>query len=546
MGTLASHPNIITVHGSGFTERGQPYILMEFTPNGALADRLEQGEPLPWSEVLEIGVKMAGALETAHRSGVLHRDVKPENILVSTYGEPQLADFGIARLQGSEETKTDTLTASIAHVSPELLAGDRPSALSDVYALGSTLFMLLTGSPAFIHDTDQSIVPALTRITAEPVPDLRGAGVPARVCDVIERLMAKDTGERLPTAEAAGRALQGSQRQLGQPVTAVTIVGEPQRIVDLDDGATNTISPEALAALPGIDTGAAQSIAADAGIVAGVRSGTVTGTVGGMTSPPATEPGPPAPAPHAASATAATSAARSRRTPVAVGVAVVALLAIVGGAVALLGGPAALPLATVATDDIDPADAEDSQPSGVTDADADAASAPLTVDRSQLRSVRLEPGDLAGSWTLDADLERQARALVPALLCSGTPLPAAPVEVVAYRSGSPGPRIAQSLRTFAAGEAAIFMASLHDEVSCLERLGGVEGVRAELLELGDEAMRISYSRPGSSLTLGVALVFERVGDVVSQVIHLDYPRVDDALTEDLIERTDEKLAELHS
>lgn len=238
MGMLSDHPSIVTVFDAGFTHHGRPYIVMDLMTNGALSDQLERNQPYRWRAVLEITVKVAGALGTAHKAGILHRDIKPENIMMSEYGEPKLGDFGIARLQGGPETRTGTLTASIAHVAPELLSGEPPSVRTDLYALGSTMYSLLTGEPAFLRPTDESIVPALSRITNEPVPDLRPHGVPDPVCRLIDRLMAKDPAERFASAEEAAQAMQQLQRSMGVPVTTL-------RIPDLPAGAQ----------LPPADTG---------------------------------------------------------------------------------------------------------------------------------------------------------------------------------------------------------------------------------------------------------------------------------------------------
>ncbi len=102
MGALSSHPNIVTVYGSGFTDDQQPYIVMEFMSRGSLGDRLAKQGAMPWNDAAAATIKVAGALDAAHEAGVLHRDIKPENILVSQYGEPKLGDFGIARHRGSE------------------------------------------------------------------------------------------------------------------------------------------------------------------------------------------------------------------------------------------------------------------------------------------------------------------------------------------------------------------------------------------------------------------------------------------------------------
>src|SRR5688572_5427557 len=160
MGALSSHPNIVSVYDSGTTPDGRSYLVMDFMAGGTLAERLAQQGPIPWAEVTALGVKLAGALEAAHGAGVLHRDLKPENALISAYGEPALADFGIARVQGAARSTTGAITGTLAYIAPEILAGRPPSAQSDVYGLGSTLFALLAGGPAFIYDTDESIMPA--------------------------------------------------------------------------------------------------------------------------------------------------------------------------------------------------------------------------------------------------------------------------------------------------------------------------------------------------------------------------------------------------
>jgi len=99
MGALAGHPNIVTVSTSGRSPSGFAFIVMASLPGASLAVRLEDG-PLPEEEAASIGVKLAGALETAHSAGILHRDLKPEKVLISAYGEPALCDFWIARISG--------------------------------------------------------------------------------------------------------------------------------------------------------------------------------------------------------------------------------------------------------------------------------------------------------------------------------------------------------------------------------------------------------------------------------------------------------------
>ncbi len=226
LGALSGHPHIITVHDGGVNANGRPYLVMEYMAAGSLADRLRRTGRMPWQEVMDMAVKVASGLHTAHRAGVLHRDLKPENILVSSFGEPKLADFGIARIKRATETVlTEAIT--VAHAAPELfLHGIKhvpPSVQSDLYGLGSTLFELLAGRLAFVRDTDETFGPVLYRINFEPVPDLRPEGVPAQVCAIVERLMAKKPEDRFASAERLGRAIQQLQRDTGLLVTRLTV-----------------------------------------------------------------------------------------------------------------------------------------------------------------------------------------------------------------------------------------------------------------------------------------------------------------------------------
>ncbi len=237
LGTLATHPNIVTVYDSGLTTQGQPYLIMELVSRGSLADLVEREGPIPWARVLEIGVGLAGALASAHAAGILHRDIKPANVLLSDFDEPMLADFGIARMQGAGQTQSAAITGSAAHLAPELLHGEAPSEASDVYALGSTLFHVLAGTPAFVRSTDQTIAAAYQRILTAPVPDLRTNGVPDRICSLLEQLLSKEPGERPASAVEVGELLRELQREAGLDPTPLLV-----RSVDPDalPGASST------------------------------------------------------------------------------------------------------------------------------------------------------------------------------------------------------------------------------------------------------------------------------------------------------------------
>jgi serine/threonine-protein kinase PknK len=121
LGLLAQHPNVVTVYDAGTTPDGQQYLVMEFLPGGTLADRLERRGPQGVREVVDIAVRLCGALATAHGAGVLHRDIKPDNVLVSRFGEPVLADFGLARMRGGMSVRLLSVppTARRAECYPE-------------------------------------------------------------------------------------------------------------------------------------------------------------------------------------------------------------------------------------------------------------------------------------------------------------------------------------------------------------------------------------------------------------------------------------------
>ncbi|MCO1654926.1 serine/threonine-protein kinase [Pseudonocardia humida] len=223
LGALAQHPNIVTVYDSGTTAEGAPFLAMEYLPGGTLSDHLDRQGTFDVRRVAEIAVKLSGALETAHRSGVLHRDIKPDNVMVSRYGEPVLADFGIARMSGALQTQSGVVTATLSHAPPEVLDGHPPTARSDLYSLASTLYTLLAGSAPFVRTGEHSLAPLLARVIRDPVPDLRPRGVPADVCSLLERAMAKDPADRPRSALEFGQAFQHLQRANGVPPSAIVI-----------------------------------------------------------------------------------------------------------------------------------------------------------------------------------------------------------------------------------------------------------------------------------------------------------------------------------
>ena len=145
IGSLSGHPNIVTVYDAGATDDGRLYMVMEFLHGGSLADRLAAHGPFAPAEVADLGARIAGAVESAHRARIIHGDLKPENILLSRLGEPKVGDFGLAFLPDTQVSRSGGLTGTIAHAAPEVLAGESPTLAADIYSLASTLFCLLTG-----------------------------------------------------------------------------------------------------------------------------------------------------------------------------------------------------------------------------------------------------------------------------------------------------------------------------------------------------------------------------------------------------------------
>lgn len=216
-GRLTGSPNVVTILQVGVTEHARPYIVMPFYAPGSLDARIRLRGPLSLEEALRVGVKIAGALEAAHDLGILHRDVKPANILLTDYGEPALTDFGIAHVTGGFETTTGVVTGSPAFTAPEIIAGAAPSPAADVYGLGATLFAAITGHAAFERRSGEQLVAQFVRITTEPTPNPREHGIADDVSAVIEGAMAGAPTNR-PSVQALGSQLRHVQHAHGYRV----------------------------------------------------------------------------------------------------------------------------------------------------------------------------------------------------------------------------------------------------------------------------------------------------------------------------------------
>src|SRR5690242_17639947 len=223
MGGLSGHPNIVNILQVGVTESNRPFIVMPYHSANSLAERVRREGRIGWPEALRIGVKLCGALETAHRTGTLHRDIKPANVLVNDYGEPQMSDFGTARIVGGYKTVTGFFTGTLSYTAPEVLGGKPPTVAADVYSLGATIYALIAGNAPHERNADEELIAHYLRITSTPVPDLRPSGIPGDVCAAIEKAMAIEPADRYASAEDFGHALQLAQRHNGLPTDPMAL-----------------------------------------------------------------------------------------------------------------------------------------------------------------------------------------------------------------------------------------------------------------------------------------------------------------------------------
>ncbi|WP_203581798.1 serine/threonine-protein kinase [Microbacterium hibisci] len=220
---LSAHPSIVTVYQASISADGRPYIVMEYCP-GSLAQRYRV-ERIPVEEVLAIGVRMASALESAHRAGLIHRDVKPSNILITTFGTPVLADFGIsASLQ--RKSGGEVLAMSIPWSAPEVVAEQTSGTVaSEVWSLGATVYSLLAGhSPFERRERGQNTKDLLRRrIARATYVEIPRTDVPASLQVVLSTAMSRDPARRYDSARALGEALRAVQSELGLSPTPLEI-----------------------------------------------------------------------------------------------------------------------------------------------------------------------------------------------------------------------------------------------------------------------------------------------------------------------------------
>ncbi|KOX13802.1 serine/threonine protein kinase [Saccharothrix sp. NRRL B-16348] len=210
---LSGHPHVVSVHDANFTPQGTPYLVMELCTGGSLADLVRREGPLSADRVRRLGVQLADALAAAHAEGVLHRDIKPGNILLDRYGTAKLADFGLAALLDAEGSSTVTRDAlSPSYAPPEAFAMAQPTPAADVYALAATLYDLLAGKPPRPVPWPVESFDHLGEVLRSPVPPV--PGVPRDLHETLVRALHPDVAHRTPSAVRLGQELSevpGSQ-----------------------------------------------------------------------------------------------------------------------------------------------------------------------------------------------------------------------------------------------------------------------------------------------------------------------------------------------
>lgn len=239
MATMSTHPSIVTIHQADVSADHRPYIVMEFCsrPNYGVRFRKER---ISVSEAIRVGVQIAGAVETAHRAGILHRDIKPANILVTDYNRPALTDFGISIATAHGEDVEDSQGMSIPWSPPEFFSDPpRADVRSDVFALAATVYSLLASQTPFERRGQRNTAADLiSRIEKEPLRPLERPDVPPELNRVLAIAMAKNPDGRYDSALAFGRALQQVEQVLALPVTQMDVLddrGAPASLTGEED-----------------------------------------------------------------------------------------------------------------------------------------------------------------------------------------------------------------------------------------------------------------------------------------------------------------------
>lgn len=228
-----SHPNVVNVYDVG-RDSQRYYIVMEYVPGEDLRQLLERSGSLPAKQALDIARQMAQGIGYAHRKGLVHRDIKPGNILITPAGEVKVADFGIAKAMASVGlTEPGVVWGTTAYLSPEQVRGETATPASDVYAMGVVLYEMLAGQPPFQGEDRVAI--ALKHLHDPPPPFDTNVQVPRGVVFLVQKALSKEPKERFANAEEMARSLgeylrAGAEATTSRPIVSPTASSQPTRV----------------------------------------------------------------------------------------------------------------------------------------------------------------------------------------------------------------------------------------------------------------------------------------------------------------------------
>jgi eukaryotic-like serine/threonine-protein kinase len=224
-----SHPNIVAVYDAG-AENGVPFIVMEYVEGETVRDLLQRRGRLEPAEALALALQACAGLEAAHEAGLVHRDIKPQNLLVTSEGALKIADFGIARsLDGTQLTQAGTVLGTAGYLAPEQAAGEQVTGAADIYGLGAVVYELLTGRPPYEADSLAELFAKQAEGSITAVRELAPA-VPARLEDAVMHALAR-APEYRPESAAKFASELGSTPTAGTTVDSSLAPTKPMRRV---------------------------------------------------------------------------------------------------------------------------------------------------------------------------------------------------------------------------------------------------------------------------------------------------------------------------